>query len=71
MHLLMNQEQNYRIKAILVEKKTYSLPDSHYYKYGHSLVKKVSFEDSDRDILNMLEEIFLTNYACIYSSNRA
>ncbi|QSQ09768.1 hypothetical protein H0A61_02148 [Koleobacter methoxysyntrophicus] len=50
-------------KSKPVEKKTYSLPDSHYYKYGHSLVKKVSFEDSDRDILNMLEEIFLTNYA--------
>lgn len=38
-------------------------PDSHYYKYGHSLIKKVSFEDSDRDILRMLEDIFLREYA--------
>lgn len=38
-------------------------PDSHYYKYGHSLIKKVSFEDSDRDILRMLEDIFLRQYA--------
>lgn len=41
------------------KKAPYVPPDSHYYKYGHSLVKKVSFEDSDSDILKMLEEIFL------------
>lgn len=44
-------------------KKPWIPPDSHYYKYGHSLIKKVSFEDSDRDILRMLEEIFLCQYA--------
>ncbi|GAV26108.1 integrase [Carboxydothermus islandicus] len=38
-------------------------PDSHYYKYGHKLIKKVTFEDSDRDILKMLEDIFLSKYA--------
>lgn len=43
--------------------KPWTPPDSHYYKYGHSLVKKVSFEDSDRDILCMLEDIFLGKYA--------
>jgi hypothetical protein len=44
-------------------KKAWTPPDSHYYKYGHSLIKKVSFEDSDRDILHMLETIFLRQYA--------
>lgn len=33
--------------------------DSHYYKYGHQLVKKVTFEDNDLAILKMLEKIFL------------
>ena len=37
--------------------------DSHYYKYGHTLIKKVTFEDSDRDILQLLENIFLRSYA--------
>jgi len=52
-----------KIKLKPAEKKTYRPPDSHYYKYGHSLVKKVTFKDSDRDILKMFEEIFLTKYA--------
>ncbi len=33
--------------------------DSHYYKYGHILVKKTTFEDDDIAILKMLEKIFL------------
>jgi transposase len=33
--------------------------DSHYYKYGHQLIKKVTFEDNDIAILKMLEKIFL------------
>lgn len=41
----------------------YKPADTHYYKYGHTLIKKVSFEDSDRDILHMLENIFLRDYA--------
>lgn len=44
-------------------RKKWSPPDSHYYKYGHTLAKKLSFEDNDRDILHMLEDIFLKNYA--------
>ncbi len=44
-------------------KRSWSPPDSHYYKYGHSLIKKVSFEDSHYDILRMLEDIFLRQYA--------
>lgn len=44
-------------------KNTYSPPDSHYYKYGHTLITKVSFEDSHSDIFIMLEDIFLKNYA--------
>lgn len=33
--------------------------DSHYYKYGHILWPKVTFEDKDSDILKMLERHFL------------
>jgi len=36
--------------------------DTHYYKYGKELFKRVTFEDSDKDILNMLQEIFLGKY---------
>ncbi len=32
-------------------------------KKGHTLTKKLSFEDNDRDILHVLEDIFLKNYA--------
>ena len=39
----------------------YTPPDTHYYKYGQNLFKQVTFEDSDRDILEMLQEIFLGN----------
>jgi len=42
-----------------VKKGPYLPPDSHYFKYGHYLIKKVTFEDNDRAILKMLEKIFL------------
>lgn len=44
-------------------KPSWKPPDSHYYKYGHTLIKKVTFEDTDKDILAMLETIFLCKYA--------
>ena len=40
-------------------KQKYIPDDSHYYKYGHQLIKKVTFEDNDIAILKMLENIFL------------
>jgi transposase len=45
------------------EKTTYRPPDHHYYKYGKHLWPKLSFAQSDSDILSMLEEIFLKKYA--------
>lgn len=39
--------------------KKYIPDDSHYYKYGHQLIKKVTFEDNDIAILKILERIFL------------
>ncbi len=42
--------------------KAYTPPDDHYYKYGQALFKRVTFEDSDQDILYMLQEIFLGKY---------
>jgi len=42
----------------------YSPPDTHYFKYGHNLVKKLTFEDNHNDdILLMLDSIFLKKYA--------
>ncbi|MFZ5689294.1 MAG: hypothetical protein ACOY9Y_14220, partial [Bacillota bacterium] len=34
-------------------------PDTHYYKYGQKLFPKLTFEESDREILEMLQDIFL------------
>lgn len=40
--------------------RTKYIPDnSHYYKYGHKLINKVTFEDNDIAILKILEKIFL------------
>ncbi|MGI6552962.1 MAG: hypothetical protein ACOX37_08075 [Bacillota bacterium] len=50
-------------KAPAKERKKWSPPDSHYYKYGHRLVKKLAFTESDQEILAMLEEIFLSKMA--------
>ncbi|TZE83490.1 hypothetical protein [Calorimonas adulescens] len=40
----------------------YTPPDTHYYKYGQSLFKQVTFEGCDQDILEMLCEISLGKY---------
>jgi len=53
------------------EKKIYRPPDSHYYKYGHTLVKKVSFEDSDREFLKCLRKSSLRNMLKFIFPNRA
>jgi transposase len=45
------------------EKRTYHPPEDHCYKYGRKLWPKLSFAESDAEILQMLEEIFLKNYA--------
>jgi hypothetical protein len=46
------------------ESKTpYTPPDDHYFKYGHIAWPKLTFEDSDHEILKMLEKIFLSKYA--------
>jgi hypothetical protein len=46
------------------EKKKLWVPDNlHYYKYGHQLMEKVSLAESDREILKMLEDLFLWKIA--------
>jgi len=37
----------------------YTPPDTHYYKYGQALFPKLTFEESDREVLEMLQEVFL------------
>lgn len=46
-------------KASTKPRTKYIPDDSHYYKYGHTLIKKTSFEDNDIAILKILEKIFL------------
>jgi hypothetical protein len=36
-----------------------SVPDDHYFKYGQRLMPKLSFAESDGEIIEMLEDIFL------------
>jgi hypothetical protein len=45
------------------EKRTYHPPGDHYYKYGRKLWPELSFAESDAEILQILEEILLKNYA--------
>lgn len=45
------------------EKKIWVPDDLHYYKYGHQLTERVSFEESDQEIIKMLEELFLSKIA--------
>ncbi len=56
-------QKTQKTKTKTTDRKPYIPPDTHYFKYGHNLVKKLTYEDSDRDILKMLEEIFLHKYA--------
>lgn len=51
--------ENAAKKAATTASKKYIPDDSHYYKYGHMLIKKVTFEDNDLAILKLLEKIFL------------
>lgn len=46
-------------KAPAKPRTKYIPDDSHYYKYGHMLIKKVTYEDNDIAILKILEKIFL------------
>lgn len=47
-------------KTVPKKLRTKYIPDeSHYYKYGHKLIQKVTFEDNDIAILKMLERVFL------------
>ena len=41
------------------EKKVWALDDLHYYKYSHKLLGKIGFEESDQEIIQMLENLFL------------
>lgn len=43
--------------------KSYTPPDDHYFKRGKELWSSLSFEDSNLDILRMLEDIFLKKQA--------
>ena len=44
-------------------RKVYTPPDDHYFKYGHIIWSKLSFTESNQEILEMLEDVFLKKYA--------
>ena len=50
-------------KAPLKTRKVYRPPDDHYFKYGHELWTKLSYAESNDEIMEMLEDIFLKKYA--------
>jgi len=39
------------------------VPDSNYFKYGQSLAPKLFYDESDSEIISMLEELFLKKHA--------
>ena len=41
----------------------HSLPDTHYLKHGKDNAPKISFAETDREILDMLEDILFSKYA--------
>jgi hypothetical protein len=40
-----------------------AVPDEHYYKYGQALTPKLTFIETDGEILEMLADVFLKKYA--------
>ena len=42
------------------EKKVWVPEELHYYKHGHQLLQKTSFEESDQEIIQMLEKLLLS-----------
>ena len=46
-------------KEVKKEPSTYRPPETHYFKKGKELAPKISFEEGNREILEMLEEVFL------------
>ena len=45
------------------EKKTFITPNNHYYKYGKPTNKFYSSDCTDKEILKLLEDVFLSKYA--------
>lgn len=62
-YLKSNEQKAIPSPSETTSRKPWTPPDSHYYKYGHNLIRRVTYEDSDRDILQMLERIFLSRLA--------
>lgn len=52
-----------KAKKAMKEKKIWVPDDLHYYKHGHQWMERVSFEENDREILQMLEGLFLSKIA--------
>lgn len=52
-----------QIKAKAEKKPAKPVPDHHYFKYGQKLAPKLLYTETDREIITMLEDIFLKNQA--------
>ena len=59
----IKQIKSNKVITVATNKVPHSPADSHYFKYGHISINKLTFEDNHNDILSMLESIFLKKYA--------
>jgi hypothetical protein len=71
--ILVEYNGNYYITDVFVKSEKVVMPrpaivhnipvckpqDDHFFKYGQNLYRNVSYEEHDRDILNMVQDIFL------------
>jgi transposase len=49
-----------KVSKPIKEKKAWVPDELHYYKYGHQYLQKTSFEESDQEIIQMLEKLLLS-----------
>jgi transposase len=50
-------------QSVKKEPRKYIPPNTHYYKQGQNIFPKLSFEESNQEVLEMLNDVFFRNYA--------
>jgi len=56
------KQKKVRDTSVVKKSLKYSPPETHYYKKGHDLFPKLSFEESDHEVLDMLQEVFFKQH---------
>jgi len=52
-------------QAVKKEPRKYIPPNTHYYKQGENLFPKLGFEESNQEVLEMLNDVFFGNHASL------